>query len=47
MLDDLLQRAYGGSMKALVLHAVGTRKPSSRDLEAIAKLLDKVEGEQS
>jgi predicted transcriptional regulator len=44
MLTDLMQRAYGGSVKALVLHAIGTRKPSARDLEAIAKLLDKVEG---
>jgi BlaI family transcriptional regulator, penicillinase repressor len=43
MLTDLIERAYGGSVKALVLHAVGTRKPSSRDLKAIEALLDKFE----
>ena len=46
MLSDLIQRAYGGSVKALVLHAVGTRRPSARDLDAIERLLDKFEGEQ-
>src|SRR5437016_182143 len=26
MVRDLIQRAYGGSVKALVMHALGTRK---------------------
>ena|ERR1700736_3057165 len=43
-LGDLIQRVYGGSVKALVMHAVGTRKPSPEDLEAIEKLLDRFEG---
>jgi predicted transcriptional regulator len=43
LLTDLIQRAYGGSVKALVLHAIGTRKPSAEDLEAIEKLLDRYE----
>ena len=43
MLVDLIQRAYGGSVKALVMHAIGTRKPSPEDLEAIEKLLDRFE----
>ena len=30
LLTDLIQRVYGGSVKALVMHAVGTRKPSAR-----------------
>ena len=46
LLTDLIQRVYGGSVKALVLHAVGTRKPSAEDLAAIEKLLDRFEGEQ-
>ncbi len=46
MLGDLIQRVYGGSVKALVLHAIGTRKPSAEDLEAIEKLLDRFEGEK-
>ena len=41
LLADLIQRAYGGSVKALVMHAIGTRKPSHEDLEAIEKLLDR------
>lgn len=46
MLNDLIQRAYGGSVKALVLHAIGTRKPSPADLEAIERLLDRFEGDK-
>src|SRR5688572_20321361 len=44
LLTDLIQRVYGGSVKALVMHAVGTRKPSDADLDAIEKLLDRYEG---
>src|SRR5687768_11128640 len=29
LLTDLVQRVYNGSVKALVLHALGTRKPSA------------------
>ena len=47
MLTDLIQRAYGGSVKALVMHAVGTRKPSAEDLDAIEKLLDRFERERT
>jgi predicted transcriptional regulator len=43
---DLIQRVDGGSVKALVLHAIGTRKPSAEDLEAVEKLLDRFEGEK-
>jgi BlaI family penicillinase repressor len=44
LLADLIQRVYGGSVKALVLHAIGTRKPSAEDLETIKKLLDRFAG---
>lgn len=44
LLTDLIQRVYGGSVKALVLHAVGTQKPSEEELEQIKKLLDRFEG---
>jgi BlaI family penicillinase repressor len=47
LLTDLIQRVYGGSVKALVLHAVGTRKPSAEDLEKITTLLDRFEGDKS
>jgi BlaI family transcriptional regulator, penicillinase repressor len=46
LLADLIQRVYGGSVKALVLHAVGTRKPSAEDLDAIEKLLDRFDEEK-
>ena len=46
LLTDLIQRVYGGSVKALVMHAVGTRKPSGADLDAIEKLLDRYEGDK-
>lgn len=47
LLTDLIQRVYGGSVKALVLHAVGTQKPSEDELEQIKKLLDRFEGGKS
>ena len=43
LLRDFIQRAYGGSVKALVMHALATRKSSAKDLEAIEKLLDRFE----
>jgi BlaI family transcriptional regulator, penicillinase repressor len=46
ILTDLIQRVYGGSVKALVLHAIGTQKPSADDLEKIKKLLDRFEGDK-
>ena len=44
LLVDLIQRAFGGSMKALVMQAVATKKSSPEDMKAIEKLLDRVEG---
>ena len=45
LLKDLIHRAFEGSVKALVMQALSTRKPSRKDLETIEKLLDKFEGE--
>jgi BlaI family penicillinase repressor len=44
LLHDLIERAYGGSVKSLVMHALGTRKSTAKDLKAIEKLLDRFEG---
>jgi len=44
LLQDLIQRAFGGSVKALVMQAVSTKKSSPEDLDAIEKLLDRFEG---
>jgi predicted transcriptional regulator len=44
LLHDLVQRAFGGSVKALVMQAISSKKSSPEDLEAIEKLLDRFEG---
>ena len=45
LVSDLLQRAFGGSVKALVMQALATKKSAAKELEAIEKLLDRIEGE--
>jgi len=44
LVSDLLQRAFGGSVKALVMQALATKKSSAKDLDLIEKLLDRIEG---
>jgi predicted transcriptional regulator len=44
LLRDLMQRAFGGSVKALVLQALAERKSTREELEAMEKLLEKFEG---
>jgi len=44
LLRDLIQRAFNGSVKSLVMQALATKKASGKDLEAIEKLLDTLEG---
>jgi predicted transcriptional regulator len=44
LLKDLIQRAFGGSVRTLVMQALSTRKSSPEDLEAVEKLLDRFEG---
>ena len=44
LVSDLLQRAFGGSVKALVMQALASKKSSVKDLDAIEKLLDRIEG---
>jgi len=46
LLGDLMNRAFGGSVKALVLQALATKKSSPRELEAMEKLLDRIEGDK-
>ncbi len=40
---DLLERAFGGSAKSLVMGALGARKASREELDEIRKLLDEYE----
>ena len=42
LVTDLLDRAFRGSAKNLVLHALSTRKSSSAELAEIRKLLDEM-----
>ena len=44
LVRDLLQRAFGGSVRALVLQALATKKSSPEELAAMEKLLDRIEG---
>ena len=44
LLLDLVERAFGGSVKALVLQALATKRSSREELEQIEKLLDRMEG---
>jgi predicted transcriptional regulator len=45
LLRDFIQRAYGGSVKSLVMHALATKKSSAQDLDAIEKLLARFDGD--
>jgi len=45
LVKDLIQRAFDGSVKALVMQALSTKKSSSKDMATIKKLLDKLEGD--
>lgn len=44
LLGDLIQRAFGGSVKSLVLQALATRRSTPEELEELEKLLDRMEG---
>jgi len=43
MLRDLTERAFGGSVKALVLQALAGRKSTPRELEEMERLLERIE----
>jgi BlaI family transcriptional regulator, penicillinase repressor len=44
LLGDLMQRAFGGSVKSLVLQALATKRSTPEELQQIEKLLDRIEG---
>ena len=45
LVGDLLHRAFGGSVKTLVLQALSAKKSSPEELAAMEELLDRFEGE--
>jgi predicted transcriptional regulator len=44
LVGDLLDRAFGGSARQLVLHALSAKQVSSQELAEIRRLLDQIEG---
>ena len=46
LLRHLMERAFGGSARAMVMQALSTEKTSPADLKRIEKLLDKIEDEK-
>jgi len=44
LVTDLLKRAFGGSARQLVLHALSAKKASRKELAQIRRLLDEMEG---
>ncbi len=44
LLDDLLDRAFGGSAKDLVMQALASKEASEEELAHVERLLDKLEG---
>jgi predicted transcriptional regulator len=44
LVGHLLERAFGGSARQLVMQALSTKKSSPADLAEIRKLLDEMEG---
>lgn len=47
LVGDLLDRAFGGSVRTLVLQALSTKKSSPAELAEIERLLDRMEGRKS
>ena len=45
LVGDLLERAFAGSAKRLVLHALAVKKASAKEMAEIEKLLNKLKGE--
>jgi BlaI family transcriptional regulator, penicillinase repressor len=45
LLRDFIDRAYGGSVKAMVMHALSSKKPSQKDIQELEALLDRFEKE--
>ena len=43
LVSDLLERAFGGSARRLVLHALSVKRSSRKELAQIRQLLDKLE----
>jgi predicted transcriptional regulator len=45
LVKDLIQRAFDGSVKEMVMRALSTQRPSPKTLKAMEKLLEEFEGD--
>jgi predicted transcriptional regulator len=45
LVKDLIQRAFDGSMKDMVMRALSTKRPSPKTLKAMERLLEEFEGD--
>ena len=46
LVGELMERAFGGSVKALVLQALAEKRSAPEDLKAMEELLDRLEAEK-
>jgi len=44
LLRHIVERAFGGSTRAMVLHALSEKETSEQELDELERLLDKIEG---
>lgn len=44
LVDQLLDAAFGGSAKKLVMQALGNKKTSQKELDEIKKMIERLEG---
>lgn len=44
LVDQLLDAAFGGSAKMLVMQALGNKKTSQKELDEIKKMIERLEG---
>jgi BlaI family transcriptional regulator, penicillinase repressor len=47
LVSDLMERAFGGSARRLVMQALASKRSTPEDLAAIRRLIDELEGGQS
>ena len=45
LVDDLMERAFGGSAQRLVMQALASKRATPEELDAIRRLIDKLEQE--
>jgi BlaI family transcriptional regulator, penicillinase repressor len=45
LVDDLMERAFGGSAQRLVMQALASKRATPEELDAIRQLIDKLEAE--